>query len=604
MQRVFQLIAPAGLMLVLFWSMLAYAVDFGQVVEENEYTDVVAIGRYDEGLQDAQLFCSGVVVAPRVILTAAHCLQEGGHRLGNRDFQQIVRSLRVYFGNGTDGGIVSDNLYPIQRAIIHRNYLRDIRGQADIAILLLEQDAPIAKEQIRPIALDIGLLRNEIRRGATLEVVGFGHSEQLQGRLMTTEYFGIKHKGPIRIEGKTADEVLVTPGPAIDRFGLYNPGPREGDSGGPAFFHAQDGLTYLVGVVSRATKFNHGPRGMAFSLARQWICWIERESGVNLRGHLPSDTPDFCSMPVARTLVQDPVADFLTLCQDSTVASNSQAYTIYILKRLTGVHDCRELKRELQTRTNLSLDATYINDLSPLAFFTQLERLIIRDNAITSVAPLRQHTRLRTLDISYNVVRDSELMAPLEEAGLWLVGARRQYNEITRTNFVRLCSDQQTISAARDTINAMLEIFGFEPHECVNGNYELIRLREIEFYNRTGLTNMDALRGLTTLERLDLSGQAVQDLSFIDEIDDLRVLVLDGNPLTDLTPLLKHRNLRELSVRNLNLTDLSIIAQLPRLQILHVAGNKIDDFTALEERERRGTLRVHGKEEQNLQGQQ
>lgn len=598
-----KLSTPAWALIALFWGILAYAVDFGEPVDSHQWRDVVAIAKAGPHPEGAQIFCTGVVVAPRVVLTAAHCLQEGGRRLGRQEFQQLISGLRVYHGNGEDGGWVHENLMPIARGIIHQNYLRDIRGQADIAILITAEDFPkTVQQQIRPLALDIDLLKNEIRRNQTLKVVGFGHAEQLINSLQTREYFGLKHSGPVRIEGKTADELLVVPGAPVDRFGLYRPGPREGDSGGPAFFKAQDGQYYLTGLVSRATKFNHGPRGMAFSQVRNWICWIEREAQISLREHLDPDTPDFCQMRVPRTEIPDPTVDFLTMCEEPAQRNNSQAYTIYVMKRLLGHSNCSDLHQDLKTRTNLSLDATYINDLTPLFEFTQLERLILRDNSLTSISPLRNHTRLRTLDISYNFVRDSEIIQDLVDSGLWLVGQGRQYNEIVRNEFIRQCSNPNTPHEARTTINAIIDMYGMNRNECVNANYELIRVRELQFYQTQGLTNMDPLRGLSTLERLDLSRQKVSDLSFVEDIDDLRVLILDDNPIFDLSPLLKHRNLTELSVKNLNLEDIKIIEQLPRLRVLHVHGNSISDFGTLEQRERRGIITVHGKEEQNLQG--
>lgn len=594
---ILQLVSIFVTMTVLFSSTL-YAVDFGERVGPEDFQDVVGIALFDDQNQEARLFCTGVLVHPRIVLTAAHCLQEGGRRQSSTQLRQLTTKLRLVMGEGAKDGVVTQKLLPIKRSVLHPRYLRDIRGQADVAILELFEDAPIDPALIRPLALDLMQLRERIRRQAKLTIVGYGFSEQIENRFRTIETFGLKHKGEIEIIGKTADEIFVIPGPPIDRFGLYRQAPREGDSGGPAFFKDSDGQYYLAGLVSRATQFNHGPRGTAYSLLRNWVCWIEQETQISLRDQLHQEI-NFCDIKAPQTRVQHlNGVSFLDQCQQNQDIPASALYTIEVLKTIFNKPNCRELERELQRQTNLNLDSTYISDLSPLQDFTQLERLSVRDNAITSITPLINHQQLRTLDISYNFVRDAdEIKSKLPES-LWLIGISRQYNTINQTEFIRLCQNPDIDPQKRRTIDALMRLFAAEKDECVNANYELIRRRGLEFYQSQGLIDMSALAGLNTLEELDLRGQQVSDLSFLNQMSELRVLILDGNPVKDLTPLLSHPNLRVLSVQNMNLTDLDIIAKLPRLRELSVHGNQIQDFGLFEERERRNIIRLLGKDEQ------
>jgi hypothetical protein len=598
---VLNVISPLSLALVIISLMIetrAFAVNFGQRVTDKQFQDVVAIGLYDDQSKEANLFCTGVLVHPRVVLTAAHCLQEGGIRGSSQDMRRIAQRLRVYMGPGADQGYVSENLIPVKRGIIHPRYLRDIRGQADVAIIELFDDAPIESNQIRPLALELTQLRERIRRQSKLTVVGYGHSEQVENRFRTTEYFGLKHQGEIEIIGKTADEIFVVPGPAVDRFGLYRQAPREGDSGGPAFYKDLDGQYYLAGLVSRATQFNFGSRGTAFSLVRNWVCWIENETGVNLRHHLKDDI-DFCQIRTPRTRVDHlNEVPFIQQCQKTDSTPLSAQYTIEVLKKITKIHDCSDLNMHLRSLTNISLDATYITDLSPLQQFYNLERLILRDNAITSILPLKNLQNLRTLDISYNFIRDAkEVQLELNDQ-LWMIGLNRQYNSINQTQFIRLCHRLDLEPEVEKTINALMRLLGANRDECVNANYELIRRRGLEFYQSQGLTDMSALAGLVTLEELDLRGQSINNLSFLNQMSELRVLILDGNPIEDLSPLLNHPNLRVLSVQNMNLVDLDIISNLPRLRELSVHANKIQDFSLFEAREQRGIIRLLGKDQQ------
>jgi internalin A len=587
------------ILLALVCSSHAQAVDFGQRVENQDFQDVVGIALFDELAQEAKIFCSGVLIHPRFILTAAHCLQEGSIRQSAQEVKELTKRLRIVVGEGVEGGYVSENLITVKRGLIHPRYLRDIRGQADVAILELSQDASISAQEIRPLALDLLQLRHRIRRQAKLTVVGLGYAQQIESRFRTTESFGLKHQGEIEIIGKTADELYVTAGPAVDRFGLYRQAPRQGDSGGPVFFLDEDGQYYLAGLVSRATQFNHGPRGAALSLLRNWVCWIESETGISLRQHLKEGV-DFCDIQVPRTQVEHlKGVSFIDQCENTTAIPSSALYTIEVLQQLTQKNDCQDLFQHLQRQTNLSLDSTYINDLSPLQEFTQLERLSLRDNAITSITPLINLDRLRTLDISYNLINDVTHVQPRLPEELWLIGAGRQYNSINQTQFIRLCHQLDLPKETQKTIDALLRLLGANPGECVNANYELIRRRGIEFYQSQDLTDMSPLTGLQTLEELDLTGQNVSDLSFLNEMSELRVLILDGNPVKDLSPLLSHPNLRVLSVQNMNLKNLDYINQLPRLRELSVHGNEIQDFSDFAERERRGIIRLHGKDQQH-----
>lgn len=584
------------LILSLVLSTAGFAVDFGVRDSGNLWPDVVALTQKTHS-STYQIFCSGVVIHPQVILTAAHCLQDGGIRVSSSALRAKVKGLRVYFGEGSEDSTVNKNLFEVQRAIIHPAYLRDIRGQADLALLILKKEAPIAKENIRPLALASDLLKHRIRRGAELSVMGFGYSEQLGSSAFaaTTETFGVKHIGKVKIEGKTADEIQIVPGAPIDRFGLYRSSPREGDSGGPAFFHDSDGTTYLTGVVSRATKFNHGPRGVAYSQVRNWVCWMEKESGFRLR---PEDgTPDYCEMEQPsfdQSLFEQ--NDFLSLCQNPR--GISEAYTLHVLHALLKAPTCLDLEYKLTQTTNLNLDATYINDLGIFASLPHLQRLSVRDNLIQSVYPLQKHFSLGFLDISYNNVKDAPFLKELEKDSLWLVGKSRQYHNIGRTNFIRLCGADQTSELAQKTIKAIMEMFNMRSSECVNANYELIRMRQLSFYQHADLSDMSPLIGLHTLEEIDLKNQKVSSLDFILGIDDLQKLILDANPITDLSPLLQHRNLKELSVQNMGLSDLKIISELPRLRVLHLAGNRIKDFSALKERMDKGILKVTGLDQQ------
>ncbi|MCE9610469.1 MAG: hypothetical protein K8R23_09775 [Chthoniobacter sp.] len=93
----------------------------------------------------------------------------------------------------------------------------------------------------------------------------------------------------------------------------------------------------------------------------------------------------------------------------------------------------------------------------------------------------------------------------------------------------------------------------------------------------TGLTvyqsrNVDALRGLTRLRTLILSGTDVKDLAPLAGLMQLQDLDLTDTGVADLTPLAGLTQLRGLVLSVTGVTNLGPLAGLSRLQGLHLSG--------------------------------
>ncbi|WP_369720432.1 MULTISPECIES: trypsin-like serine protease [unclassified Bradyrhizobium] len=207
-------------------------------------------------------FCTGSVIAPKLVLTVAHCVQPGA------DYKIV--------DYGADG---KPQLLNVRSVAIHPSFnmqaMQAHRATADVALLQL--DIPLKGKSTVPV----GSPNIPIQVGSRFTIAGIGVTVRGEG----------KSGGTIRVAA-----LVATGQPGTLQIRLVDPltngvrdgiGACTGDSGGPVFEDRPNGAV-LVGVISWST----GPNGAAgcggltgvtpLTLYRDWILQTARSWGAAL----------------------------------------------------------------------------------------------------------------------------------------------------------------------------------------------------------------------------------------------------------------------------------------------------------------------------------
>ena len=209
--------------LLLVGSSVAKAVTYGDPVDEPSSThpEVVPVWVGRTGM------CSGTLIDPVIVLTAAHCVY------GYNNFQIEVGGDQLETGSRV--GVVASWYHPR----FDRRRLRN-----DIALLHL--DSPVNIGQLAVLDPSI-----QINNNTRMTIAGWGDDQNGE----TTEFLNT-----LEVVQQTADakkefgsafqpKLMIAAGYYFEDEDIYGGG-CNGDSGGPLFVNRADGVRVVVGVTS------------------------------------------------------------------------------------------------------------------------------------------------------------------------------------------------------------------------------------------------------------------------------------------------------------------------------------------------------------------
>jgi secreted trypsin-like serine protease len=243
----------------------------GSNAPAGKWPDVAAVLYRQTDGTDEQM-CTGVLIAPTVVLTAGHCDPALDPQIG--DLDNVLLGTNSLAMGGETVPVASVHQYPSSQS------------SEDVTVLVLAQ--PAAET---PVGIATGWARLDIQNGAGVELVGYGsidmngntYIDELQNAQTTITDFDCSKSSGCNTAARPDGE-LGAGGMGIDTC--------PGDSGGPMYLLTSYG-TWLAGITSRGYDNSQYAcsEGGIYERPDKIVGWIEEVAGVPVT-HGPEPTAE------------------------------------------------------------------------------------------------------------------------------------------------------------------------------------------------------------------------------------------------------------------------------------------------------------------------
>jgi len=229
-----------------------------------------------------------------------------------------------------------------------------------------------------------------------------------------------------------------------------------------------------------------------------------------------------------------------------------------------------------------------ITDISALADVETLRWVNLSNNNISDISALANKEALQEVRISNNQVSD---LSPLM-GGSSLRMLLANNNNIQSLNGLQNTGELRELQINNNNISNLDELYGSIRLEiilaanngltCIAGLVNVTQLTEVNF-NNGQISDISLLaQSAEHLTSIQLVNNEISDISALADMQSLALLALDGNNITNISPLGQSPHIINLFLHNNNISDISALAAMYRLVFLDLSGNQISDISAIE----------------------
>src|SRR5699024_1412844 len=294
----------------------------------------------------------------------------------------------------------------------------------------------------------------------------------------------------------------------------------------------------------------------------------------------------------------------------------------------------RPNKNDLQKLKTLTIEGSIeeedrVSRLNGLQHAVNLEDLVINRNHIENVKPLKNLTKLHTLNLSFEV--DEHRPRPYTEYSDYVI------IDITPLKNMKSLKKLHLSSNKIENFSALAELTQLEElylrrnslDKLPNEIKHLTKLKVLDV-NSNSFKDVEPLKGLTSLEKLYIGDTTVtdfsplrnltsltelymrntntelKDISFLEELDNLTILdITIGYRATedkvDASPINHLKNLEELIVIDSNIDNLEFISSLTNLKYAQILRSNLTSLKGVEDVQSLESLRVTSSDIKSLE---
>ncbi|XP_034051302.1 leucine-rich repeat-containing protein 9 isoform X2 [Thalassophryne amazonica] len=268
-----------------------------------------------------------------------------------------------------------------------------------------------------------------------------------------------------------------------------------------------------------------------------------------------------------------------------------------------NLHKLQEISRltALQHLTISFNDFTHLDDISDMP---NLEFLDVSYNHLVSLNGLKHLGQLKQVDVSWNkLTKTREEAAVLRKHTPALVKLDTRYNPWKKPDMVRrtflgylstlthlddvLVTDEEVASAARISATSKIDQVFLLAHSSTNSEHPRAlnllstaqQLCQVSPASRSLTQDLDPA-WTAQITALNLDGQGIPNLTFLDKMVNLRWASFNDNDICKMEGLDSCLKLEELSLNNNSISSLKGLSQLHSLHKLNVDGNQLSCLDA------------------------